>query len=71
LAKGVKQALVDAKTAEIPGAVDIEIEAVHARINATVERLVADGRIKLGPVIAEEGDATVRDLRAGIDAKKV
>jgi hypothetical protein len=70
LAERVKQTLAEAKAAAVPGAGDIEIETVRGRINATVEKLVATGRIKLGPVIAETGDATVRDLSAGTDAKK-
>jgi len=69
LAESVKQALAEAKAAGVPGAADIEIETVRGRINATVEKLVAVGRIKLGPVIAETGDATVRDLRAGTAEK--
>jgi hypothetical protein len=70
LAESVKQALAQAKAAGVPGAADIEIETVRGRMNATVERLVATGRIKLGPVIAEGGDASVRDLSAGTAAKK-
>jgi hypothetical protein len=70
LAERVKQALAEAKAAAVPGAADIDIETVRGRMNATVEKLVAAGRIRLGPVIAEGGDATVRDLSAGVDAKK-
>jgi hypothetical protein len=70
LAESVKQALTEAKATAVPGAADIEIEKVQGRMNATVERLVASGRIRLGPVIAEGGDAAVRDLTAGTGEKK-
>jgi len=70
LAGSVKQSLAEAKAAAVPGAADIEIETVRGRMNATVEKLVAAGRIKLGPVIADVGDATVRDLSAGTATKK-
>jgi hypothetical protein len=70
LAEEMKQALAEAKAAAVPGAADIDIEMVRGRMSATVERLVASGRIRLGPVVAEQGDATVRDLSAGPDAKK-
>ena len=70
LAQSLKQALAEAKAAGVPGAADIEIDKVSGRMNAIVERLAAAGRIKLGPIIAEGGDATVRDLSAGIEPKK-
>ena len=63
------RALHEAKTAGVPGVADIEIDTVRGRINATIDNLVAAGRIKLGPVIAEQGDATVRNLTAGATSK--
>jgi len=69
LAEEVERALAEAKAAEVPGAGDIEIQTVRGRMNATVEKLVAAGRINLGPVVAEQRDATVRDLTAGAPSK--
>jgi hypothetical protein len=69
LADRLLRALHEAKTAGVRGAADIEIDTVRGRINATVDNLVAAGRIKLGPIIAEQGDATVRNLTAGSTSK--
>src|SRR6185437_5627089 len=54
LADKLVRALHEAKTAGVPGVADIEIDTVRGRINATIDNLVAAGRIKLGPVIAEQ-----------------
>jgi hypothetical protein len=62
LAERMMGALAEAKASAGLGTADIEIETVHGRVNAIAERLAAVGRIKLGPVIADQGDATVRDL---------
>jgi hypothetical protein len=69
-AEQVINAIAEAKSAAAVGAGDIEIDSVRGRVNATVERLVAAGRIKLGPIVAEQGDATLRDLSAGVGSKK-
>jgi hypothetical protein len=65
LAESLESAISAAKTAGVPGAGDINFEDVRGKINATVSHLVATGSIKFGSVIAETGDATVKDLRAG------
>ena len=65
LAKKLEEAITAAKAAGVPGAADIEIETVHGRINAIVENLAAAGRIRLGSVVADSGDARVSGLRAG------
>ena len=59
----------DAEAAGEQGAGDIDIETVHGHVNATVEKLVAAGRIRRGPVVADTGDAKVSDL-ATVAAKK-
>jgi hypothetical protein len=64
-AQQLEKALAEAKAAGTAGTGDIEIETVRGRINATVENLIATGRIKLGPVVAETGDAKVSGLTAG------
>jgi hypothetical protein len=69
-AEQLVKALAEAKSVGGDQARDIDIDRVQGRVNATVERLVAAGRIKLGPVIAEEGDAAVRDLSAGVESRK-
>jgi len=47
------------------GAGDIEAGNIRGKVNATVERLVATGHIRLGDIIAETGDARLTDLTAG------
>jgi hypothetical protein len=64
-AQHLDKALAEAKEAGVPGAGDIEIGQVRGKVNATVRDLVASGRIKLDAIIAETGDATVEELRAG------
>jgi hypothetical protein len=70
LAERLERAIADAKAAAVPGAGDIEIATVRGAVNTTVNKLVATGRIKLGAVVAETGDATVSDLSAGVDPKQ-
>jgi hypothetical protein len=47
---------------------DIDVGNIRGKINAIVEDLVATGRIKLGDVVAESGDARLTGLRAGFSA---
>jgi hypothetical protein len=49
---------------------DIEVGNIVAKVNVLVDNLVATGRIKLGDVRAETGDATLTNLRAGAAAPK-
>ncbi len=64
----LERELAAAKAAGVQGTGDIDIDSVRGHVNATVESLVAAGRIKLGSVIAETGDATVKGLTAGVEA---
>ena len=64
---------LEAKLAAIPEdsrSSDIEGGNVRGRVNAVVERLRATGRIKLGDITAETGDARLSDLTAGAEPKK-
>ena len=49
---------------------DIEVGDITAKVNVLVKDLVASGRIKLGDVRAETGDATITNLTAGAGAPK-
>src|SRR5687767_6424566 len=40
----------------------IDVGNIYAKVNATVEGLVATGRIRLGDITAETGDARVTNL---------
>jgi len=64
-ARQLDRAIAEARASGVPGAGDIEIGVIRGRVNATVKNLMATGRIKLDSVIAESGDATVDNLRAG------
>jgi hypothetical protein len=64
----LERELAGAKAAGIQGTADIDIDIVRGHVNATVENLVAAGRIKLVSVVAAEGDATVKGLTAGFKA---
>jgi len=52
------------------GGADIEVGSITAKVNVLVKDLVASGRIKLGDVRAETGDATLTNLTAGAGAPK-
>jgi hypothetical protein len=52
------------------GGADIEVGAIFGKVNVLVNNLVASGRIKLGDVRAETGDATLTNLTAGATASK-
>ena len=61
----LEKVLAEANAAGASDAGSIDIRVVRGRVNAIVRNLEAAGRIKLDFVIADTGDATVRDLRAG------
>jgi hypothetical protein len=69
-AERLERAITEAKAAAVSGTGDIEIEAVRGGVNAIVNNLHATGRIKLGPVVAEKGNAEVSNLRAGADNQR-
>jgi len=66
-AETLRTALAGAAAA---GGADIEVGNITAKVNVLVEDLVASGRIKLGDVRAETGDATLTNLTAGAGAPK-
>ncbi len=54
------------------GGADIEVGDIVGKVNVLVNNLVASGRIKLGDLRAETGDATLTNLTAGaVPPKKV
>ena len=57
-------------SAAATGGADIEVGNITAKVNVLVKDLVASGRIKLGDVRAETGDATLTNLTAGAGAPK-
>ena len=66
-AEALRAALAGAAAA---GGADIEVGNITAKVNVLVKDLVASGRIKLGDVRAETGDATLTNLTAGAGAPK-
>jgi hypothetical protein len=52
------------------GGADIEVGSIIGKVNVLVDNLVANGRIKLGDLRAETGDATLTNLTAGATAPK-
>jgi len=66
-AEALRTALAGAAAA---GGADIEVGHITAKVNVLVADLVASGRIKLGDVRAETGDATLTNLTAGAGAPK-
>lgn len=50
------------------GAADIEVGDVIGKVNALVTNLAATGRIKLGNIRADTGDATLSNITAGAGA---
>ena len=68
-AQALRAALSEAQAAG-GGSADIEVGNITARVNVLVKDLVAIGRIKLGDVRAETGDATLSGLTAGGSAPK-
>jgi hypothetical protein len=52
------------------GGADIEVGDIVGKVNVLVNNLVASGRIKLGNITAETGDATITNLTAGAVPKK-
>ena len=57
-------------SAAATGGADNEVGNITAKVNVLVKDLVASGRIKLGDVRAETGDATLTNLTAGAGAPK-
>jgi len=47
------------------GSADIDVGNIVGKVNVLVSNLVANGRIKLGDIRAETGDATLTNLTAG------
>lgn len=64
------EAVHTALAAAPAGGADIEVGTITAKVNVLVKDLVASGRIKLGDVRAETGDATLTNLTAGAGAPK-
>jgi len=61
-----------ARSAGTGGGADIEVGDIFGKVNVLVNNLVASGRIKLGDVRADTGDATLTNLTAGaVPPKKV
>jgi hypothetical protein len=56
--------------AAVAGGADIEVGDIFGKVNVLVNNLVATGRIKLGDLRAETGDATLTNLTAGAAAPK-
>jgi hypothetical protein len=52
------------------GGGDIEVGDIFGKVNVLVNNLVASGRIKLGNLRAETGDATLTNLTAGAGPQK-
>ena len=52
------------------GDADIEVGDIVGKVNVLVNNLVATGRIKLGDIRAETGDARLTNLTAGAAPKK-
>jgi hypothetical protein len=52
------------------GGADIEVGDIVGKVNVLVNNLIASGRIKLGNITAETGDATLTNLTAGAGPPK-
>jgi hypothetical protein len=52
------------------GGADLEVGNIVGKVNVLVSNLVASGRIKLGDLRAETGDATLTNLTVGVTAPK-
>jgi hypothetical protein len=52
------------------GGAAIEVGDIFGKVNVLVNNLVATGRIKLGDIRAETGDATLTNLTAGAGSSK-
>ena len=66
-AEALRAALAGAPGA---GGADIEVGDITGKVNVLVNNLLASGRIKLGDIRAETGDATVTNLTAGAGTSK-
>lgn len=71
LAEQAKTLQMVVSTAVKESGADIKVGDITAKANVMVRNLVAAGRIDLGNIRAETGDATLANLRAGVlDPKK-
>ncbi len=52
------------------GGAEIEVGDITGKVNVLVSNLITSGRIKLGNIRAETGDATLTNLTAGAGAPK-
>lgn len=66
-AETLRAAVADAA---VGGDADIEVGDITGKVNVLVNNLVASGRIKLGDIRAETGDATLTNLTAKASASK-
>jgi len=66
-AEALRTAVVGAALA---GGADIEVGDIVGKANVLVNNLVATGRIKLGDLRAETGDATLTNVSAGVTGSK-
>lgn len=64
------EALRTAVGAAGTGGTAIEVGDIFGKVNVLVNNLVATGRIKLGDIRAETGDATLTNLTAGAGSSK-
>jgi hypothetical protein len=64
-AKAVENAVAQAQKEGVSGAGDINLGAIKAKLNTTIETLVASGSITIKEIGADEGDVIVRGLYAG------
>jgi hypothetical protein len=62
------QAAVTSAAKESGAAIDVG--NIRGKVNAVVDNLLATGRIKIGDVTAETGDARVTNLAAGVSPPK-
>jgi hypothetical protein len=52
------------------GGSDIQVGDIEAKVSVLINNLAASGRIKLGDIRAETGDATLTNLTAGATTLK-
>jgi hypothetical protein len=67
LAAALREAVASTASRE---RMDIEIGSIYANANVLVDNLAAQGRINLGDIRAETGDATLTNLSTGVAIPK-